>query len=118
MPVIRSHYAQPLPFPLHPPANSTILPYPLTQRTDDSSCVFPRNPNPHVSALDFEKINRDRCAGDPEELTDRRGEVCSSREDVYGRGTGGWKRSAGGDEGEVEVGEGWVADGDPSVRWG
>ena len=118
MPVIRSHYAQPLPFPLHPPADSTILPNPLTQRTDDSSCVFPRNPDPHVSALYFEKINRDRRTGDAEELTDRRGEVCSSCEDVYGRGTGGCKRSAGGEEDEMEVCEGWVADGDPSLCWG
>lgn len=118
MPVICSHYAQPLPFPLHPPANSTILPNPLTQRTDDRSRVFPRNPNPHVSALDFEKIHWNRGAGDAEKLTDRRGEVCSSCEDVYGRGAGGWKGSVGGEEAEVEVGEGWVADGDAFVRWG
>ena len=91
MPVPSSHYAQPLPFPLHHPANSTIFPNPLAQGTDNSSCIFPRNPYPHISVLNLEKINRDRCACDAEELTDRRGEVRSSCKNVYRRRVGGWK---------------------------
>ena len=91
MPISCSHYTQPLPFSLHPPANSIIFPNPLAQCTHDGSGIFPRNPDPHVSALSFEKVNRDRCACDAEKLTDGRGEVGSSGEDVYRRGVGGRK---------------------------
>lgn len=91
MPVPSSRYAQPLPFPLHPPADSTIFPNPLAQCTDDTSCIFPRDPYPHISVLNVEKINWYRCACDAEELTNRRGEVRTSCENIYRRRVGGWK---------------------------
>lgn len=70
---------------------------PRAQRRDDCCCIFTWNTHPDILGLpcscrwgrfcvDFQDIDRDRCARQPEELRQSGREVCAGGESVEGLG--------------------------------
>lgn len=105
----RNHSPQPIPSPPDSPPNAILWVGPSTHGPHHRRPIFSRHPYPNICILNFQKVNRDRCACHPEKLLQGRCEVGARCEEVERRPT---RQGGGGEKGEMEVGERGEADGD------
>ena len=101
------HLSPPPPHqPPQPPSHAPYpprhpLPRPRHHRPLHRGPILPRHAEPAVPALDFEDVDRDRGAGQAEELGERRGQVRARCDGVDGGAVLRREDGAGREEGEV-----------------